>query len=214
MFVASVIIYGLNLLQHKLNLNKSKFEVILIVISIIMLFWSYTFFIGVCILGSCLRTFKGVTENFLNKQKKLSLFALFFSIVMLSGGHELLYETTSIKMLRINQYWEILYAFVLILIICSNEKIKLVLSNDSVHKFSDVSIPVYLLHYPIIYYLGCSIIALFRDIGWLTAYSLTLFIVVAVLVIVTIVYGRPTDKLANCLLNNMKIDTDKHPKSK
>lgn len=144
MLLGSWLIYISNYMCYKFNNQKIK-----IVVAIGLLLFPYTFFIGVTYAGSLLAEISKKFKVICHREKTM-LFYLVIMLGLMSGIQNIVAELLKIQWLHINQYWNFLYAMGMLGCISSENRLLRRLENRYIGKFSNQSMTIYLLHWPLI----------------------------------------------------------------
>lgn len=194
MFLASCIIYISSYLE-----NIFKCSGIRIVVLIILLVCPYTFFIGVNYLGSIIPI---IYKKIKGENKKLAVIVIVIPLFMMSGVQNVIADVFNCDILYINQYWETLYSFSIIICICASKYLKGLFNNINLSKLSNQSMTIYLLHWPILcaFSAGCFMGLLKMNYSFEFYYFITLGITIAILGIIVFIYEETIGKISNKFL--------------
>lgn len=196
MLLGSWLIYISNYVCCKFNKQKIKMAV-----AIVLLLFPYTFFIGATYAGSLLAE---ITKKFkvICHREKIMLSYFVIMLGLMSGIQNIVAELLKIQWLHINQYWEFLYAMGMLGCISSEKRLLKNLENWHIDKFSNQSMTIYLLHWPIIcsFSTWCFVELMQRYNNFLIYYWGTLIITIIVLEISVYCYDKVLGWISSTLL--------------
>ena len=198
MLLGSWLIYISNYVCYKFNNQKIK-----IVVAIGLLLFPYTFFIGVTYAGSLLAEVPKKLK-FIYQREKITMIYFVVMLGLMSGIQNIVAEILKIQWLHINQYWEAFYAMCILGCICSENRVLEKFENWHIDTFSNQSMTIYLLHWPIIcsFSTWCFIklIEMRKYNNFLIYYFGTLIITSIVLLISVYLYGKVFGRISNAFL--------------
>lgn len=197
MFVASCFIYLTNYICYKYQIYVIKYIFLLA-----FLLFPPTYFIGCVYLGSILPKVS-VEQKEKIQNKKIFLFIL--SILMMSGTQNFISDCIGVSILKINQYWELFYAAIIIVCIYSSNYLSDIFGKLKWNKFAKQSLTIYLLHWPVIcsFSAWCFITFIDNQRSYIVLYLLIFLVTLIVLEIVVYVYSYLIDKMSNRILEKI-----------
>ena len=196
MLLGSWLIYISNYTCYKIHSQKIK-----IIVAIGLLLFPYTFFIGATYTGSLLAE---VSKKLKVVQQRGKITIMFFVVMLglMSGIQNVVAELLKIRWLRINQYWEIFYAMGMLVCISLENQLLKKIENWHIDKFSNQSMTIYLLHWPIIcsFSTWCFVELMGRFNNFSVYYWSTLGATIIVLGITVYCYDKVFGRVSNTLL--------------
>lgn len=199
MLFGSWLIYISNYICYKFHNQKIK-----IIVAIGLLLFPYTFFIGVTYTGSLLAE---VSKKLKFVQQKGKITITFFVVMLglMSGIQDIVAELLKIQWLHINQYWEIFYAMSMLVCINSENQLLKRFENWHIDKFSNQSMTIYLLHWPIIcsFSTWCFVEVMGRFDNFSVCYWSTLGATIIVLGIMVYCYDKVFGRISNTFLKTV-----------
>lgn len=192
MFAASCLIYSVNYLETKIDNNRIVF-LIRVVANCVCLMTPYTFFIGVCLLGGWL----DLERNRLRVPRSVSDILLVFAIAMQFAVQDILASLLLIEGIVMNQYWEVLWTFLILYGITKNDSLQGFLNSAPFPEKSNTSMTVYLTHWPLMCSIGAGFMNNFmvRGVDYLTSWMLTLLLVMAVQYLAVILWDKAIEPI-------------------
>ena len=194
MLLGAWLIYISNYICYKFHNQKIK-----IFVAIGLLLLPPTFFIGVTYAGSLLAE---ISKKFIHQRGKTVIAYFIVIIVLISGIQNIVAELLKIQWLHINQYWEFLYAMGMLGCISSENRLLKKFENWRIDKFSNQSMTIYLLHWPIIcsFSTWCFVELMRRYSNFFIYYWGTLIITIIVLEISVYCYDKVIGWSSNAFL--------------
>lgn len=199
MLLGSWLIYVSNYICYKLHDQKIK-----IIVAIGLLLFPYTFFIGATYTGSLLaEVFKKL--KFVRQKGKITITFFVTILGLMSGIQDVVAELLKIRWLHINQYWEIFYAMGMLVCISSENQLLKKIENWHIDKFSNQSMTIYLLHWPIIcsFSTWCFVQLMGRYNNFSIYYWGTLVVTIIVLGILVYCYDKVLGRISNTFLKTI-----------
>lgn len=176
----------------------------------ILLQFDYSFFIGVCFIGTTIAELMRFPERITNR--KIIAFILFTLGVLLSGVQNLLSESLDLRFISINQYWEAFYAFICVYCISNMGKEIGILTSRKLHKFSSLSLAVYIFHFPVVCTLSYSLLeyGIQRCSSFEAPYILVFFITLIVAVAIAWLLSKPVDMITSKAISLINISVNRY----
>lgn len=199
MLLGSWLIYISNYISYKFPNQKIK-----ILVAIGLLLFPYTFFIGATYIGSLLTE---VSKNLRSVCHRGKIIIIYFVVMLglMSGIQDIVAELLKIQLLHINQYWEIFYAMSMLVCISSENQLLKWFDNWYIDKFTNQSMIIYLLHWPIIcsFSTWCLVELMGRFHDFSVCYWSTLGATIIVLGITVDCYDKVFGRVSNTFLRTI-----------
>ena len=175
----------------------------------ILLLFNYTFFIGVCFIGATIAELKRFPER--STYSKIIAYIVFVIGVLLSGVQNFLSEILDLQFISINQHWEALYAFVCVYCISIMGKKIGILTSRKLHKYSSLSLAVYIFHFPIVCTLSYSLLeyGVQRCSSFEAPYILVLLITLIVAVAIAGLLSKPVDMITSKAISLINVSVNR-----
>ena len=199
MLLGSWLIYISNYTCYKLHSQKIK-----IIVAIGLLLFPYTFFIGATYTGSLLAEVSKKLK-FVQQRRKITITFFVVMLGLMSGIQNVVAELLKIRWLHINQYWKIFYAMGMLVGISLENQLLKKIENWHIDKFSNQSMTIYLLHWPIIcsFSTWCFVEVMGRFNNFSVYYWSTLGATIIVLGITVYCYDKVFGRVSNTFLRTI-----------
>lgn len=204
MFLASIILYFVSYIENKFS--KRAYKAIGIIISLLILSYAPTLFVGACLLGRYLSDIVTCisAKKTTRKMTIIHIIILIFVICMLSGVQNMIGEITSFEFVKISPYWEVLYAFVMLYCIGAVPTLKDTLSNKYMDLCSKYSMSLYLIHWPVISSFSAFMVMLMaKKIHFSVWYFSILLATSIIMILVLILYNNTVVKVETKITNKI-----------
>lgn len=199
MLFGSLLIYISNYICYKFHNQKIK-----IIVAIGLLLFPYTFFIGATYTGSLLAEISKKLK-FVQQKGKITITFFVVMLGLMSGIQNVIAELLKIRWLHINQYWEIFYAMGMLVCISLENQLLKKIENWHIDKFSNQSVTIYLLHWPIIcsFSTWCFVEVMGKFNNFSVCYWSTLGATIIVLEITVYCYDKVFGRISNTFLRKV-----------
>lgn len=199
MLFGSLLIYISNYICYKFHNQKIK-----IIVAIGLLLFPYTFIIGATYTGSLLAEISKKLK-FVQQKGKITIAFFVVMLGLMSGIQNVIAELLKIRWLHINQYWEIFYAMGMLVCISLENQLLKKIENWHIDKFSNQSMTIYLLHWPIIcsFSTWCFVEVMGKFNNFSVCYWSTLGATIIVLGITVYCYDKVFGRISNTFLRKV-----------
>lgn len=199
MLFGSLLIYISNYICYKFHNQKIK-----IIVAIGLLLFPCTFFIGATYTGSLLAEISKKLK-FVQQKGKITITFFVVMLGLMSGIQNVIAELLKIRWLHINQYWEIFYAMGMLVCISLENQLLKKIENWHIDKFSNKSMTIYLLHWPIIcsFSTWCFVGVMGKFNNFSVCYWSTLGATIIVLGITVYCYDKVFGRISNTFLRKV-----------
>ena len=199
MLFGSLLIYISNYICYKFHNQKIK-----IIVAIGLLLFPCTFFIGATYTGSLLAEISKKLK-FVQQKGKITITFFVVMLGLMSGIQNVIAELLKIRWLHINQYWEIFYAMGMLVCISLENQLLKKIENWHIDKFSNQSMTIYLLHWPIIcsFSTWCFVEVMGKFNNFSVCYWSTLGATIFVLGITVYCYDKVFGRISNTFLRKV-----------
>lgn len=199
MLFGSLLIYISNYICYKFHNQKIK-----IIVAIGLLLFPCTFFIGATYTGSLLAEISKKLK-FVQQKGKITITFFVVMLGLMSGIQNVIAELLKIRWLHINQYWEIFYAMGMLVCISLENQLLKKIENWHIDKFSNQSMTIYLLHWPIIcsFSTWCFVEVMGKFNNFSVCYWSTLGATIIVLGITVYCYDKVFGRISNTFLRKV-----------
>lgn len=199
MLFGSLLIYISNYICYKFHNQKIK-----IIVAIGLLLFPCTFFIGATYTGSLLAEISKKLK-FVQQKGKITITFFVVMLGLMSGIQNVIAELLKIRWLHINQYWEIFYAMGMLVCISLENQLLKKIENWHIDKFSNQSMTIYLLHWPIIcsFSTWCFVEIMGKFNNFSVCYWSTLGATIIVLGITVYCYDKVFGRVSNTFLRKV-----------
>lgn len=199
MLFGSLLIYISNYICYKFHNQKIK-----IIVAIGLLLFPCTFFIGATYTGSLLAEISKKLK-FVQQKGKITITFFVVMLGLMSGIQNVIAELLKIRWLHINQYWEMFYAMGMLVCISLENQLLKKIENWHIDKFSNQSMTIYLLYWPIIcsFSTWCFVEVMGKFNNFSVCYWSTLGATIIVLGITVYCYDKVFGRISNTFLRKV-----------